>query len=467
MAKSDSLADHQLQRLLRAGLATHVINPVAADLMTEPVQSQLREAGADCIVILADGRIAFSALKPLPDSLRDAAHPISEQQSPVPEQTISGNFHSRRGTDPAVILVDQLATCLTQISKGQALINRLTYRCHVMELALSQQAAPESAQTQMAENIAALAARVDMLHAQLANLVERPAQVVSASSSDINALLAPLIDDFASRLDQSLARPAPQLDMSPLHAAAASQTAATATILKRLENLCATITDGRQTGFYPALADELKAFITEFVPSESRELSAALIDRFDEVSTELSQLQAQVASLPAAVTQSGFQRESFARFGVALQEVINRVEILANNSTTATDLTEMQGTLDAILARLDSKDTPPDPQITDLAPRVEALASGLSATEATMSSLPFSMVAPTLQRESFARFGTALNTAITRLEAVSDRLDATSRTEIDASQHETQDGLAEFLSDLRFATAELVAASLKDQAKAS
>lgn len=286
MIDSEALANHQLQRLLQAGLATHVIDPAAADMTADTALAALRSAGGDCITTLSDGRIAFSALHPLPDTLAATAHLISESKVPEADQKPPFNFQSRRSADPAMMLVDQLATCLTQTSKGQALISRLTYRFHVMELALSRQNSPDPAITAIVETLGALTARIDGIQSQIA------------------------------------APPAPQLDMALLHPSTTQQTDATDSILKRLEDLC------------KSLGGSVDILQKRDLSSESTVISgnpisagpATLPDKVSDQLDSMVDLQATISTGPtAAADPSALERR--------LAELSARVETISGQLT--------------------------------------------------------------------------------------------------------------------------------------
>ena len=465
MTHSGDLANHQLQRLLQAGLATHVIEPSAVNMTMDTALAELQLAGSDCITALSDGRIAFSALHPLPEPLVAMAKLISETQPHKPDQKPLIDFHSRRGGDPAMLIVEQLATCVTQISKGQALINRLTYRFHVMELALSKRSRhdPEAAGT-----IDKVVARIDDMQAQIRDLVEKSLSATPSPAPDLTALVTPVIERIDHVLEQALSRPVPRLDMTPLHTATSRQTAATASILKRLENISESLEGSIQRFKNPVATPEPAATPDKLESLRSETLPDELMNRLSRMECILENLQNAASTTTVVMPAPELQRESFARFGVALQAIITRVETLAGDMAAATDLTEFKKQLADLTTRLEEAGLRSQNETSRLHSHIDGISTGIEEIKSVISALPGTTANTSSPRESFARFGTALNTAISRLEKVSTELAEADHERARRSALQVSDGnLFEFLDDLRFVTAELVACSLINQAKAS
>lgn len=437
MTHSATLAKQQLQRLLQAGLATHVVDVTAVDMSMDTALAELRAAGGDCITTLADGRIAFSALHPLPELLADAAISILESHAietgPAPEIL----FYSRRKVDPAILAAEQGTTCVVQTNRGQVALDRLAYRIHVMERILAQRPVPDPA---ISDTLSTLVGRVDDMQAQIADLANQP---LPDPATD----LAPFIDRF----DMALERPAPVLDMSPLQASIAQQTAATSRVLERLEATCETLHQSAAHMQTPDMRTELTTAIQELLlPATAR--SEELISRLGGMEASLVELQHAVRSASVVAPITELYHEGITRLGTALQALSARVETVAAAIASATDTAELSNQMSNILARVDMAGTKSEAEVADLMARMGKLCAGLADVTSAIGTLR----AETMQeRERLADFNTVLDRMTARIDTVA------------AGGQTLPHDLPEFLDDLRFITAELVASSLKDQANAS
>ncbi len=147
-----------------------------------------------------------------------------------------------------------------------------------------------------------------------------------------------------------------------------------------------------------------------------------------------------LASRPAPAIDLTGQRADFARFGTALAHVVKRVEAALGDQAKDDRSEALQTAFEQISTRLDvlpDKETLAGLWSEDVMPLREAVAALTARPDPQVSMLdslredisallkrPDPVMDLTAQRQGFARFGTALNTALTRLEEVTSALQA-------------------------------------------
>jgi len=302
------------------------------------------------------------------------------------------------------------------------------------------------------------------------------------SKADQYGALEEIVRDVQSRVSDLQTRASPEMPATD-----ALQDAITALSAKVDQTL-----DGIQPPHSPngALEETLSKIMAQLdnlaVPQHPQQEPQMV--RLEEMLAALGEKLASGAQPPAQTpTQSESalliaQRQSTARFATALGTIVTRLEAVTDTlaaQQSGPQESDMTDALAQLNARFDGLDAAladlPAPQAGDT-PDLTGVESALEHVKATLEEIaaaPAPDINLSVQRRTIAQFGTALTTAMARLERVADALDPQEETEVATDpttepapvpSPTTPASLDIALSDLRVQFAELIAQQIQRNA---
>ncbi len=289
------------------------------------------------VAALADGRIVLADAPGLPDHIRSSAIALDPVQRQNHTAALEPTFQtSREASGDLAAVLDKISTQMDQLLRFKSserqdgpLDNRSTDNTQ------------DEAMNPNAQSLSTIITKLDQLQSDLHH-------------TDPSNVLAEILAQLAQR-SASLT---PTVDMAPIHQSIARQGTAMAHVIARLESVCAAF-EARHTieANIGDLSTDSLAVITTALAANTDLINAQttqndeLLQRIKHMADVLQKLQITDVCKPVLPNDITAQRQTFARFGTALNTAISRLEVVTSELEHPRESDGLASTLSGIADR--------------------------------------------------------------------------------------------------------------------